>query len=210
MCSVYRKMYVSTFLEIIQNQRMNNILKSSKTTSLHLSTALSSPKMNKSVYTRRAFATFLHSIIIALSIYFFLMVFDNLFYHITHFIKGDDWEPSHELKSVTSKVLRILDLMCTMVAMLSACITSGKAVTTPQFLYRDRKKVLRALIPFMLSIVYLILTSYMHSLAPIDILMILVLVLALFGMLQPKKKDILSFCFVPFEEEESSDVLNVA
>ena len=126
------------------------------------------------------------------------------------FIKGEDWEFSQESKSVTSKVLRILDLMCTMVAWLSVCITSGKAITTPQFLHRDRKKVLCALIPFMLSIVYLILTIYTHSLHPTDILMILVLVLALFGMLRPKKKDILSFCFVPFEEEESTDVLNAA
>ena len=76
-------------------------------------------------------------------------------------------------------------------------------------LHRDRKKVLRALIPFMISIVYLILTIYIHSLGPMAILLLIILALALFGMLRPKK-NILSFCFVPFEEEESSDALSTA
>ena len=211
MWSINRKMYQCPHPWKLQNQRMSNILGSTKTTSLPLSTApSSSPKMNKPVYTRRAFATLIHYIIIFLSISNFFTFFYFLFRRVTNFIKGENLGSGWELRSIAWEALCILDLVCAMVALLSICITSGKAITTPQFLYRDRKKVLRVLIPLMISFVYLILTIYTHSLGPIDILMILVLVLALFGMLRPKKKDILSFCFVPFEEEESTDVLNAA
>ena len=128
---------------------MSNILKSTKNTSLPLYTApSSSPKMNKPVYTCCFFATFLHCIIIALSIPIFFDYFYRLCYRVTHFIKEKNLGSGQELKSIAWEALCILDLMVTMVTLLSIYLTSGKAITTPQFLHRDRKNVLHVLIPF--------------------------------------------------------------
>ena len=151
------------------------------------------------VYTRRGLATFLHLFIfIWCARYFFTISFDLL----TAFAHGhEDFTPDAGFYVAFFMVVGL------MLSYLAIAITSGRVIQNPRWLYQEKKKRYLFLAPLIIATLYFVTLSFFSMVSPLDLVEITVLILALCGMMSPRKNGILAHCFVPFAEASPRYIL---